>query len=298
MLVSEIHHPNDVSFKYFEATRPKILYNYFKLPGIFVRNYPTTIIRRDGSEREMDWLVLAKPDNKEIFEKMLVNIEHQSSPVDMEKIRAIADYKDYTKTTYGLPVLSVIIMTVDSKSSIKEYYQTKTDILKPIYIEITLDEICERLKNLEDKIINKHAKLSDDESLDLAFLPVFAPKNKGKIITEKVIRLLNEDKTIKKELKGDILYVQELMVRKYFKNDNEGKELMKMIKNNFKESSLNKVIAYERAYANQQIEEIRSETQQQLKESEQQLKENKLLLAQKDKEIAELRKKLKENGIN
>ena len=28
---------------------------------------------------------------------MLVNIEHQSSPVDMEKIRAIADYKDYTK---------------------------------------------------------------------------------------------------------------------------------------------------------------------------------------------------------
>lgn len=102
--------------------------------------------------------------------------------------------------------------------------------------------------------------------------------------------LLNDDKTIKKELKGDILYVQELMVRKYFKNDNEGKVLMKMIKNNFKESSLNKVIAYERAYANQQIEEIRSETQQQLKE-------NKLLLAQKDKEIAELRKKLKENGI-
>lgn len=68
MLVSEIHHPNDVSFKYFEATRPKILYNYFKLPRIFVRNYPTTIIRRDGSEREMDWLVLAKPDNKEIEE--------------------------------------------------------------------------------------------------------------------------------------------------------------------------------------------------------------------------------------
>ena len=167
-----------------------------------------------------------------------------------------------------------------------------------------MDEICKRLKNLEDKIINKHAKLSDDESLDLAFLPVFAPKNKGKIITEKVIRLLNEDKTIKKELKGDILYVQELMVRKYFKNDNEGKELMKMIKNNFKESSLNKVIAYERAYANQQIEEIRSETQQQLKEneqqlkeSEQQLKENEQQLAQKDKEIAELRKKLKENGI-
>ena len=70
-----------------------------------------------------------------------------------------------------------------------------------------------------------------------------------------------------------------------------------MIKNNFKELCLNKVIAYERAYANQQIEEIRSETQQQLKDSEQQLKENKLLLAQKDKEIAELRKKIKENGI-
>ena len=67
-------------------------------------------------------------------------------------------------------------------------------------------------------------------------------------------------------------------------------ELLKMIKNNFKELCLNKVIAYERAYANQQIEKIRSETQQQLKE-------NKLLLAQKDKEIAELRKKIKENGI-
>ena len=75
-----------------------------------------------------------------------MNIEHQSSPVELDKIRTIADYKDYTKTTYGLPVLSVIIITVDSKSSIKEYYRAKTDILKPIYIEITLDEICERLK--------------------------------------------------------------------------------------------------------------------------------------------------------
>ena len=283
MIVSEIHHPNDVSFKFFEATHPKILYNYFKLPGIFVRNYPTTIIRRDGSEREMDWLILAKPDYKEIFEEMLVNIEHQSSPVDLEKIKTIADYKDYSKTFYGLPVLSVIIITVDSKSSIKEYYRAKTDILRPIYIEITLDEIYERLKNLEDKIYNKHAELSDDESLDLAFLPVFAPKNKGKEITEKVIRLLNEDKSIKKELKGDILYVQELMVRKYFKNEHEGQELLKMIKNNFKESSLNKVLAYERAYANQQIEEIKAENQQQI--------------AQKNEEIAKLRKKLKENGI-
>ena len=73
------------------------------------------------------------------------------------------------------------------------------------------------------------------------------------------------------------------MVRKYFKNEHEGQELLKMIKNNFKESSLNKVLSYERAYANQQIEEIKAENQQQI--------------AQKNEEIAKLRKKLKENGI-
>ena len=61
---------------------PEKLKDYFKLPGKFISNFPTKIFRRDGSEREMDWLMLVEDGRGEF----LIHAEFQSYAVDDEKI--------------------------------------------------------------------------------------------------------------------------------------------------------------------------------------------------------------------
>ncbi len=181
ILKKEIHHPNDVMNKYFENVMPEKLKNYFKLPGKFVANFPTKIFKRDGSEREMDWLMLVK----HFGEDLLIHAEFQSYVIDDAKMEVIADCTDYSKSYYGRSVLTVIIITEGYEASVKEFYRTSSDILKPIYIRMTEDEVIERLNTLEEKI-NNHNELTDDEALDIAFLPMFAPKSKANDITDKV----------------------------------------------------------------------------------------------------------------
>lgn len=146
ILKPKVHHPNDVTIKYLIDIMPEKLHHYFNLPGKFVRNYSRTLIRRDGSEREMDWLMLVEPDDEILFEKILINVEFQSSSVGKEKIKTIADYKDYSKTYYGLPVLTVIVIMDGYESSELEYSRVSSDILKPLYIHMEWGRINRKIK--------------------------------------------------------------------------------------------------------------------------------------------------------
>ena len=140
-LKEDVHHPNDVTNTFLAEIMPDKVHHYFQLPGKFVRNYPTKIILRDASEREMDWLMLVEPDNEKISERMLINVEFQSVAVNENKLRTIADYRDYAKTYFGLPVLNVIIITDGYEKSKLTYGITDSDILKPTYIYLSEDEV-------------------------------------------------------------------------------------------------------------------------------------------------------------
>ena len=288
ILKKDIHHPNDVMNKYFENVMPEKLKDYFKLPGKFISNFPTKIFRRDGSEREMDWLMLVEDCRGEF----LIHVEFQSYAVDDEKIEIIADCTDYSKIYYGRPVLTVIIMTEGYGGSVKEFKRTSSDILKPIYICMSEEEVIERLNNLEEKILN-HKKLTDDEALDIAFLPMFAPKNKAHDITEKVTRLFREDTSLTGAFRNDIAFGLSIMIRKYFDLTPRGKELLKMIEPELDASKLRDVIDFEVDYIKKSYEKELSEKDDILAEKDSILAEKDMILAEKDKEIEELKAKLK-----
>ena len=97
ILRKKVHHPNDVSTKYLEETEGKELFDFFKLPGKFVKSYPRIIVRRDGSQAEMDWIVLVDPDYITIFERTLINVEFQTKRVTEEKIKVIQITKTIPK---------------------------------------------------------------------------------------------------------------------------------------------------------------------------------------------------------
>jgi hypothetical protein len=306
--VNRVHHVNDVTNVYFSNVIPKVLHRYFRLPGKFVRNYTTRIVKRDGSEGEMDWLILVEPDGHRLFEKILINVEFQSSKVTKEKIRIISEYKDYAKTYYGLPVLTVIIITDGYEYSEVEYSRVDSDILMPIFIRMDFDEIIERLNNLEEKILN-HIELSEDDGLDMVFLPMFAPKKEGKWITEKVLHLFNMDKTLKKPFRGHVGYGISLMVKKYFKSTSKAEELLKMLEEKVNDSKLRIVAEFEEDYARQVYERKLADMDKAISDKNKALadrdkalaekdEEIKVMLERKDDEIKVLKARLEENGIS
>lgn len=277
-----IHHANDVTNIYLSEIMPEKLHSYFKLPCKFNRNYSTKIVRRDSSEGEMDWLMNVKPDNQNIFEKILINVEFQTGPVGKEKIKIIADYRDYAKTYYDLPVLSIIVLIEGYYSSEHEYARVESDIIRPVYIFMDEKELNERLNNLLEKT-NKHEKLSDDEALDMVFIPMFAPKGKEKIITEKTTKLFHKDATLKGKFRENIAFALSIMIQKYFKSTLKEKELLKMLEGEIENTRLRRVIDFE-------VDHIRTSLEKELEESK---KENEYL----KKETEYLKAKLKENGV-
>lgn len=287
ILKPEVHKPDDVTIGYLIDIAPEKLHSRLNLPGKFVKNYPTRIIKRDGSEREMDWLMLVEPDYKTLFEPILINVEFQSSKVTKKKIKAMADYKDYSKTYYGLPVLTVVVITDGFENSELEYCKVSSDVFKPLYIHMNEDEVIKRLKNIEEKITN-HENLSDDDAIDIVFLPMFAPKNKAQEITEKITRLFRRDESLTGTFRNDIGFALSLMIRKHFDLTPKGEELLKMMNPEVSNSRLRDVIDYEVDYARKAFEK-------ELKEKDE---ENAEKLAKKDNEIKFLKEKLEENNIS
>ena len=281
-----VHHPNDVSTKYLQETNGEELFNFFKLPGKFVKSYPKTIVRRDGSQIEMDWLVLADPDNITLFERTLINVEFQTKRVSEEKIKVISDYKDYSKTYFALPVLTIIIVFDEKEyeESLKEYCSTASDILRPIYIHMPWKEIEKRFNNLKSKI-NNRKKLSKEEAFDIAFLPMFAPKQKAGPITETITKLFKMEKTLEEKLKSDIAYVLGIMIRKYFDCTTKGKELLKLIEKEIDKSALMDVIEYELDYREQVHKAEINEKNKEILAKDQEIHNKDKEIQNKDKEI-------------
>lgn len=192
-----------------------------------------------------------------------------------------------------MPVLSVVIITYGYESSELEYSRVDSDIIKPIYIRMKRDEIIERLNNLEEKILN-HRQLSEDDGLDMVFILMFAPENEGKWITEKILHLFNEDKSLKKPFRGHIGYGISLMVKKYFKSTPKAEELLEMLEEKVNDSKLRIVAEFEEDYARQVYERKLADKDKIIADKD---KKAKVMLEKKDDEIKVLKAKLKENGI-
>ncbi len=293
ILQPEIHNANDVTIGYLIDVVPEKIHKWLNLPGIFVKNFPTRFIKRDGSEREMDWLMLVKPDNITLFHMILINVEFQSYPVNKEKIKIMSEYKDYSKTYYGFPVLTIVVITRGFESSEREYSEVATDIFRPQYIYMDDDKVIEKLNNLEQKILNQET-LSDNDAIDMVFLPMFVSRKLAEFVTEKIVRLFKCDQSIKGIFRNDIGFSLSLMVRKYFDLTPKGKELLEMMNPEVTNMRMRNVIDYEVSYAIKAHE-------QQLKEKEEELLKKDNEIAKKDDEIAmktnEIAEKDEENTI-
>ena len=284
-LTRKIYHSTDISFKYAIAVLNKHLHRYLKLKDEYIVSYPTEVITRDMRNLRMDSLYKTTA--------ALNNIESQSTRVGIKEMKRFADYRIFAEYIYNLPVETIILMTVDPKNSLKEYKISETDIIKPIYIYFPKEEVMKRFKNVSDKIENNET-LTEEETLDIAFLPLFTPKENSKEITEKMCELIRKYEHIDYELKREISFILQIMVFKYFEDSEKREELLGEINMKQYDSDL-EMIAYE--IYGEDIEEQKEIIKQQsadLKQKDNDLKQKDNDLKQKDNTIKQQNKLLKE----
>ena len=234
-LSKKIYQPSDISFKYAFAVLNKHLHKYLKLEDDYVVSYPTEVITRDMRNLRMDTLYRTQ--------NTLNNIEAQSTEVGIREMKRFVDYRIFAEYIYNLPVETIILMTVDPKNSLKEYKISNTDILRPIYIYFPKDEVTKRFNNLRNKIENNE-RLTEEETLDMAFLPLFAEEENSQEMTEKMCEFISKCKNIDYELKREISFILQIMVFNYFEDSEKRKELLGEINMKQYDSDL-EMIAYE-----------------------------------------------------
>ena len=284
-LTRRIYQPSDISFKYAIAVLNKHLHRYLKLKDRYVVSYPTEVITRDMRNLRMDSLY--KTDSS------LNNIESQSTRVGIKEMRRFADYRIFAEYIYNLPVETIVLMTVDPKNSLKEYKISETDIIRPIYIYFPKEEVMKRFKNVSDKIENNET-LTEEETLDIGLLPLFAPKENSQEITEKMCELIRKYKHMDYELKREVSFILQIMVFKYFEDSEKRKELLGEINMKQYDSDL-EMIAYE--IYGEDMEEQKEIIKQQntdLKQKENTIKQQNTDLKQKENTIKQQNELLKE----
>lgn len=217
-----------------------ILYNSFPkeytktigVPGKFVKKINRRVHLKDGTTGEMDSAYIALPDGKILFKKASVCLEHQSKPVDDEKLDAIGYYDIQLVTDENLPTLIVVASPSHPKKSKNQLKRTPSDCLKIYFVDLTEKNIYERLNRLNE-IIKTNEKISTEEALNLGVIPLYAPKKHTQEITETIIsHYIEIHQDLSLEMEKCLYSVITILTDAHIDNENEYRRLTKMIDKN------------------------------------------------------------------
>lgn len=290
----KIHKPFDFSFGIMYNEFPKELHEELHIPGIFKRKSNVKVRFNKGTVLEMDASYVVDPDFVELFEPAVVDLEHQSTPVDEPKIIVIGDYNIQQIADERLPPLNVIASHLDEDMSVKEYERTPSFITRLLFLDLNRENIKKRLSTVSD-IINYHEEqLSVNHALNLGIIVLFAPRDNACEITRRVVSLYNSIKNKPKKLEYVLYSVITAMIDAFFDDETEFKELMDMINNETEDEIIEKFET--EIISENKIIELQNENEAYASEISQLRSENDVVVAENSQlksEIEELKNQLK-----
>ena len=210
---------------------PKEFHEELNIPGIFKRKSNVKVRLKDGRMLEMDASYVVDPDFKVLFEPAVVDLEHQSTPVDMPKIKIIGDYNIQQIADERLPPLNVIASHLNEEKSIREFERTPTSTTKLMFLNLGRQDNKKRLNTVSNIIKNHEEHLTIGNALNLGIIVLFAPRDSACEITRQIVELYNKIKNKPKKLEYTLYSVICTMIDAYFDDDEEFKELIDMINN-------------------------------------------------------------------
>ena len=199
------------------------------VPGNYVKKINRRVHLKDGTGGEMDSAYIAEPDYKILFEKVAVGLEHQSVPVDEDKLNKFVDYDIQLVVDEHLPTLLVVASHLDENKSRSELIRSPSDITKIFFLNLGEDNISQRLSTV-NRIIYNNQYLSREIALNLGVIALYAPRKRTSEIMETVLNLyikIVDDLDLKMEY---ALYsVFHVLIDAFFDDENEYRRLTKMI---------------------------------------------------------------------
>ena len=236
----KIDKPFDFGYKIMYNEYPRELHNNLNVPGIFRRKANEKVYFKDGSIGEMDSSYIIDPDLKIIFEQMVANGEHQSTPVGEDKIRMIGRYGIQQIHDENLPQFSYVSSHLSREKHVQSYKRSPTDIIEPYFLDLSEKDNKKRLNNVK-KIIKQQENISSEDALNLGIIVLFAPRDKAQIITQEVLMLYCEisDK-LSQKMESTLYSVLFAMIDAYFDEENEYQEAIYMLNENTSQESIEK----------------------------------------------------------
>lgn len=293
----KINKPYDFSFGILYNEYPKELHENLKIPGIFKRKSNVKVRLKDGKIREMDASYIVDPDFKTLFEKAVVNLEHQTKPVDLHKIQVIGDYNIQQTADERLPTLNIIATNIPEKYSVKEFERTPTNTTKLMILNQSLENNEKKLNKLKSIIHNNENDFTINDAVNLGIVAIFAPHNCE--ILKSVVEIYSKIKNKSKKLEYVLYSVLGAMIDAHSSNEKEFKDLMNMLNYETDEEVVDKfeteIISQNKiAELEEELKKAKEITNTKVNEANERVNESELKIKELKSRIKELEKQLNE----
>jgi len=131
-----LYNPFDFAFGMLYNEYPKELHENLCIPGKFRRKSNVKARFQNGNRLEMDVSYVVDPDFEILFEPAVVDLEHQSKPVDISKIQTIGEYDIQQIADERLPTLNIIASHLNEELSVKQFKRTPTTIVQLQFLNL------------------------------------------------------------------------------------------------------------------------------------------------------------------
>ena len=281
--------PRDSTFRFLQKYHPEAQHISLRYPGKFVKSLETETFTINNRSMRMDGAELVNPDDILPYPST-INPKQQTTVITPLKTDSLYEYKLQLTIKYKRTCINVVVTNIGDKDK-TVICESHGDAFK-VYIRVFNDaEISKRLYSLKLKIKSKK-KLYEIETLDFAYVLLFAQEKKAKEYTIEIVALFVEIKNLSIDEQIDIFYVLKKLIRLHFRDDLEKtKELLTMMVKSVHPNAWENMTTLQKALLN--VENLNEE----LTQKENQLLQKDNQLNKKDQEIKKLRKTLNKNNI-
>lgn len=237
--------PFDLSHSILFNEFPKEYTSTIGVPGIFAKKCNRRVHLKDGTSGEMDSAYIADSDNRILFERVAVGLEHQSIPVGEKKLSKFGDYDIQLVVDEHLPTLLVVASHLNKNKSKNKLIRSPSDITQLYFLDLGEDNISQRLSTVS-KIIYNNQYLSQEMALNLGVIALYAHRERACEIMDAVVRLyLKIVEKLDLHMEYTLYSVITVLLDAFFDDEDEYRRLTKMMDDNTSQESQMRFASHE-----------------------------------------------------
>ena len=237
--------PFDLSHSILFNEFPKEYTSTIGVPGIFAKKCNRRVHLKDGTSGEMDSAYIADSDNRILFERVAVGLEHQSIPVGEKKLSKFGDYDIQLVVDEHLPTLLVVASHLNKDKSKNKLIRSPSDITQLYFLDLGEENISQRLSTVS-KIIYNNQYLSQEMALNLGVIALYAPRECACEIMDTVVSLyLKIVENLDFHMEYTLYSVITVLLDAFFDDEDEYRRLTKMMDDNTSQESQMRFASHE-----------------------------------------------------